>query len=178
MKKFFLALILIIIFESSSFAARDRNLKSLKVRAANGDSEAMYTIGLMYHDGDGVNQDYAEALKWYKKAAEADNPKAYDNMGWMYQHGQGVNQDYKKAFECYQEGAEGDVPRSINQLGYFYENGMYVEADNEKAIDYYIRAANLGNVVSQYNAGRYYEYVKKDFSEAFRRRAFLLPRVS
>jgi TPR repeat protein len=38
-------------------------------------------------------QDYAEAVKWYRKAAEQGDVKAQSNLGVMYASGQGVKQD-------------------------------------------------------------------------------------
>ena len=38
--------------------------------AKQGHIVAQYYLGLMYDEGQGVNQDYAEALKWYRRAAE------------------------------------------------------------------------------------------------------------
>jgi TPR repeat protein len=55
-------------------------------------------LGLpVYDDGDGVPQDYAEALKWYRKAADQGNASAQFNLGKMYDNGQGVPQDYVQA---------------------------------------------------------------------------------
>jgi TPR repeat protein len=36
----------------------------------NGDADAQLLLGIMYEGGQGVSQDYAEALKWYRKAAK------------------------------------------------------------------------------------------------------------
>ena len=35
-----------------------------------GDAESQYLLGLCYGNGTGVTQDYKEAVKWYKKAAD------------------------------------------------------------------------------------------------------------
>ena len=51
----------------------------------------------MYHAGQGVPQDYAQAVKWYRKAAEQGYAKAQNNLGVMYRIGQGVPQDYAQA---------------------------------------------------------------------------------
>src|SRR5262249_49188828 len=48
-----------------------------------------------------VAQDYQEALKWYRKAAEQGLPQAQCNMGLMYYFGQGVAQDYVRAHMWY-----------------------------------------------------------------------------
>jgi len=41
-----------------------------------------------------VPQNYAEALKWYRKAAEQGHVQAQLNLGAMYINGTGVRQDY------------------------------------------------------------------------------------
>ena len=50
-----------------------------------------------YANGRGVPQDYAEAAKWYRKAADQGNAYAQSNLGWMYANGRGVPQDYVQA---------------------------------------------------------------------------------
>ncbi len=44
----------------------------------------------MYDEGLGVTQDYAEAMKWYRKAAEQGHAGAQHNLGFMYTEGQGI----------------------------------------------------------------------------------------
>ena len=44
-------------------------------------------------NGPGVPQDYAEAVKWYRKAAERGDALAQNNLGFMYDYGQGVPED-------------------------------------------------------------------------------------
>jgi TPR repeat protein len=51
----------------------------------------------MYAHGEGVRQDYAEALRWYHKAAEHGEAAAQFNLGLMYAAGQGAPQDYVQA---------------------------------------------------------------------------------
>jgi hypothetical protein len=48
----------------------------------------------MYFTGQGVLQDYAEAGKWYRKAADQGFAEAQFNLGKMYYRGQGVPKDY------------------------------------------------------------------------------------
>jgi TPR repeat protein len=47
----------------------------------------------MYEKGQGVRQDYANAVKWYRKAAEQGYPKAQYDLGFMYANGRGVRRD-------------------------------------------------------------------------------------
>ena len=60
-------------------------------------SKPQYNIGLMYADGEGVKQDYGEAVKWYRMAAEQGLALAQNNMGFMYANGRGVPKDFAAA---------------------------------------------------------------------------------
>ena len=51
----------------------------------------------MYDTGRGVPQDYAEALRWYRLAAEQGNTSAQFRLGVAYGTGRGVPQDYVSA---------------------------------------------------------------------------------
>jgi TPR repeat protein len=51
----------------------------------------------MYDTGQGVPQDYQEAERWYRLAAEQGHAKAQYNLGVMYTNGKGVPQDYVQA---------------------------------------------------------------------------------
>ena len=51
----------------------------------------------MYEKGQGVPQDYQEAVKWYRLSAEQGFAEAQYNLGVMYYNGQGVPQDYVSA---------------------------------------------------------------------------------
>ena len=45
-------------------------LKKFLPLAEQGNASAQYNLGVMYANGRGVPQDYAEAMKWYRLAAE------------------------------------------------------------------------------------------------------------
>ena len=45
-------------------------LQLLRPLAAQGSAQAQYKLGLMYQAGEGVSQNYAEAAKWFRKAAD------------------------------------------------------------------------------------------------------------
>jgi hypothetical protein len=52
----------------------------------------------MHYKGNGVPQNYSEAMKWYKKAADQGYTEAQYNLGVMYYFGKGVPQNYAKAY--------------------------------------------------------------------------------
>jgi len=51
--------------------------------------------------GHGVPQNYGEALKWYKKAAEQGLAFAQLNLAAMYKKGEGVLKNYVKVYAHY-----------------------------------------------------------------------------
>ena len=64
-------------------------------------AEANLNLGDMYRDGDGVPKDDAEAVRWYRLAAEQGHARAAYNLGLMYETGEGVPQDYVRAHMWY-----------------------------------------------------------------------------
>jgi hypothetical protein len=63
----------------------------------------------MYHKGQGVPQDYAQATAWYQKAAEQGNYQAQCNLGFMYDNGLGVTQNYAAAYYWFAIAAHGET---------------------------------------------------------------------
>jgi len=46
--------------------------------AEQGDAEAQYNLGVRYANGEGVPEDYKEAVKWFRKAAEQGFAAAHE----------------------------------------------------------------------------------------------------
>jgi branched-chain amino acid aminotransferase len=51
-------------------------------------------LGISYYLGKGVPQDYAESVRWYRKAATAGDAAGQCNLGLAYANGEGVPQNY------------------------------------------------------------------------------------
>ena len=66
--------------------------------AEQGDARAQLSLGGMYYNGQGVQQDYPEAAKWTRKAAEQGYAPAQAHLGVLYWNGQGVQQDVVLAY--------------------------------------------------------------------------------
>ena len=54
---------------------------------------AQVNLGAMYDQGEGVPEDDAEAVKWYRLAAGQGYAEAQHNLGLMYVQGRGVPED-------------------------------------------------------------------------------------
>ena len=67
-------------------AARSRFL-AVEAKAKQGDARAQYSLGVCYYEGYVVAKDYAESMKWYRKAAEQGHACAQYNLGFCYYQG-------------------------------------------------------------------------------------------
>ncbi len=88
-------------------------------------------------EGSSVPQDYARAVKWYRKAAEQGDASSQNNLGIMYDNGQCVTQDYAKALQWFRKAAEQGDASSQNNLGNMYRSGRGVLQDYAEAHMWY-----------------------------------------
>src|SRR5260221_11633541 len=145
-------------------------LTDIRAKAEKGNAECQYVLGLTFTFGYlGVAQDYAEAVKWYRKAADQNYAWAESNLGAFYEQGQGVVKDDVEAVKWYRKAAnQGDIVAQSN-LGAMYADGHGVPQDYVEAVKWYRKAAEQGFAGGQYNLGRCYglgQGVTKDYMEA------------
>ena len=76
----------------------------------------MYNLGNHYLAGRGVPQDYGEAIKWYRRAAEQDILPAMNNLGVIYATGQGVKRNETEAIKWYRKAAQKGDQTAIRNL--------------------------------------------------------------
>jgi TPR repeat protein len=114
---------------------REQKFANTEKKAAGGNVQAQYTLGLMYEQGYGVTQDKSRAVLCYRKAAEEGHVQAQYRLGYLYYHGQGVPRaiDLQQATEWYEKAAEQrDVPAQAD-LGNMHLVGDGVPKDISKA---------------------------------------------
>ena len=58
--------------------------KACRIRAEQGDASAQVSLGKLYYRGKGVSRNYAEAVRWYRKAAEQGDANGQTSLGYMY----------------------------------------------------------------------------------------------
>lgn len=97
--------------------------------AEGGNADAQVNVGAMYANGEGVEQNFAEALKWYRLSAEQGNAAAQNRLGSMYDDGVGIAQNFEEAAKWYRRSADqGNVGAQIN-LGAMCAKGVGVPKD-------------------------------------------------
>ncbi|MGA3213586.1 MAG: tetratricopeptide repeat protein, partial [Terriglobales bacterium] len=131
--------------------------------AAQYHTYAQFKLGCMYEGGEGVPQDqgeafhcycdasdsawddfwlrdYAEAAKWYRKAAELGYGAAQYYLGFAYRYGEGVTQDDIEAAKWFRKAAEQGHAHAQYDLGRAYYRGEGVPQDHGEALKWYSRA--------------------------------------
>ncbi|WP_243688902.1 tetratricopeptide repeat protein [Geotalea toluenoxydans] len=70
----------------------------------------------MYDQGDGIKQDWKEAVKWYRKSADQGFDQAQFSLGLMYFHGHGVKQNRREAIRWFVKAAKNGSEEAIRTL--------------------------------------------------------------
>ena len=74
-------------------------IEDMTVLAEKGNAEAQYTLGLVYDKGESVPEDDAEAVRWYRRAAEQGYAEAQNSLGEIYfNDGEGVPENLVQAY--------------------------------------------------------------------------------
>jgi TPR repeat protein len=149
---------------------REKSLQLIQQGVREGHPVSMRALGWIYERGEGgIAQDYTIAVKWYRKAADAGAPNAYNLLGKLYEQGNGVKQSYSDAAKLYEEACNGGVAQGCTNLGYMYRTGKGVKQDYARAIELYEKGCGGGNARGCTNLGYMYDSgqgVKQDYHRA------------
>ena len=114
-------------------AVQGTDVNRLLNRADAGDSTAQYEMALRYADGEGVPQNYRDAMAWFAKAAANGNDNAQWKLGLGYIKGIGVPHDERKAVVRFKRAANHGNIRAQNALSDLYLSGRGVPRDFVRA---------------------------------------------
>ena len=124
-----------------------------------------YKIGKKFYN----RGNYAEAVKWYRKAANKGDNKARNDLGNCYYGEKGVEKDELEAVRWFWDAAVQGDAEAQNSLGDCYYYGKGVEVNETEAAEWYQGAADKGHADAQTKIGNCYYYgngVKKDYAKA------------
>jgi hypothetical protein len=74
------------------------SIDQLRQMAEKGDPAAQNLLGLHYVNGEGVNADEREAVRWFTKAAEQGNVPSQSKLGSLYFRGRSIPQNFNQAY--------------------------------------------------------------------------------
>ena len=84
--------------------------------AEQGDTETQFNLGTRYFFGEGLLEDKAEGIKWYRKAAKQGHAEAQYNLGMCYFYGYGVLEDKAEGLKLFCEAAGQGHAKAKEQL--------------------------------------------------------------
>ena len=99
-----------------------------------------------YNERKGFAQDFYEAARWFRKAADQGDADAQFHLGSMYMHGRGVKQYYKEASRWYLKAADQGNAGAQYNIGLMYKQGRGVKQDEKKALRWLLKAAEQGHI--------------------------------
>lgn len=108
-------------------------LEEMRPLAEKGEAKAQYDYALMFEIGLVVNQNQAEAARWYMKSAAQGYPYAQNNLGVMYEEGRGVERDDAKAADLFRQAARKGLAKAQFSLGRMYAEGRGLIGDPVQA---------------------------------------------
>ena len=88
--------------------------------SAKEDPVSQFQLGAKYYIGDGVEQNYEEAAKWFMMAAKQGYSQAQYNLAVMYEDGEGVKENIDEALKWYKKSAEQgneDAKEALEKMG-------------------------------------------------------------
>lgn len=103
--------------------------------------------------------DYINAAKYYKLAADANLSPAQYELAKLYMRGEGVQINFKEAFRLFYLAATNDLPwpGAYTNLGLLYYEGVGVERNLNESIKWYKKGAEVGDSEAMYCLGLSYQ---------------------
>ena len=98
-------------------------LEDVRPCAEQGDARVQFILGMAYRIGDegefgidGVPQDDAEAVRWFRLAAEQGHEFVQQDLGSIHENGRGVPKDYVLAYMWSNlAAAQGNIPAGLRR---------------------------------------------------------------
>jgi uncharacterized protein len=113
--------------------ARDR--QDLIIYAEAGHAPSQRALADCYRIGDQLTkQDYAEAIRWYRLAAEKGDAAAQNDLGSMHLNAMGVPKDATEAAKWYRKSAEQGLAMAMFHYALRCLHGDGVEQDDAEAV--------------------------------------------
>ena len=127
-------------FQAGNFFTKESHLA-----ADPTDASEQVLLARMYYLGEGVPQDFTEAVKWFRLAANQGVAFAQYSLGVAYDFGTGVPKDFTEAVKWYRLAAAQGYALAQFNLGLMYARGTGVPEDYVQAYKWWNLAAAAGN---------------------------------
>lgn len=147
----------------------EEGIRLLTLSAMQGFDVAMYRLGKLYLQGEVVEKNVGEALRWFWKADAKDNPYAQYQLGKIYLKGENVSANYVTAQRMFEKSVRQGNAYAMYSLAKMHLQGTAKYSDIYYAVRLLSEAAKRGNQWAEYQLGKMYLYgqgVDKDYELA------------
>ncbi len=144
---------------------------SLRHAAANGDASAQYEVARRFGLGQGVEQDFEQAVMWYMQAAAKGFAPAQYRLATLYERGRGVEKSLGRAQVWYQRAAQLGNVKAMHNLAVVSTALDRNNPDYQAAVYWFKQAASRNLADSQFNLAILYQNgvgVPQNLVEAYR----------
>lgn len=140
------------LYENNHDYVKAKEMYEIAIKEHNS-SYAMMSLGDLYSDGLGGEENTELAEKWYKESIQSGNDYAITRLGMLY----GNLEKYDEAIKCYEVAIKKGDPVAMNSMGLLYQHGFGVKRDIQKAVKLYQDASNNDGVGGLIDLGLLYE---------------------
>lgn len=156
-------------------------LPFLYAAAEQEEPRALFTLGLMYRAGDGVEANRELSLRLITRAAELGMPLASAEAGMTLLSRNDSGEDVQRGLYFLRTGASSSIGPAAYRLAKLYLTGQHLERDTGLAVQWLTRANDLGVATATVWLAELYEKglgVTADSIHAAELRAQALPKLS
>ncbi len=118
--------------------------------------EAPNSLGILYLQGAGVEEDYTKARLLFEEALRRGSKEVYKSLGFIYKTGRGVPIDSDRALIYFMKPAQEGDAMSQNEIGTIYQSKSNDEAYRQAAL-WYEKAAEQDYDPALYNLALLYK---------------------
>ena len=122
----------------------EETVDQLKAKAAAGDRHAHERLATIYFQGDGVEKDHAQALRWATKPAEQDDVMCAGMIAQIHYQGRGVKRDLPAALAWFKRAAALGDANAAFTAGLMNDEGHGVPRNPVEALAWYRLSLKLG----------------------------------
>jgi len=131
-------------------------IDSIYERTKKGDANAMNEMGVLYHNGRGVDQSFSNAMAWYEEAVNHDSSDAWVNIGILYDFGHGVDVNYNHVTSMFIRAMSLGNEWAAKNI-FFQPKVKGTNPDFKEIMAWFKERAELGDAGAMYNVGLLYE---------------------
>ena len=139
-------------YEEAGKSKADFDVKIDGKKGVNWKNYGLSRAAMIYYFGEeGVQQNRAKAIEYFKKAAENGDEDEIPNyfLGLEYLNGKHLEKDYEKARTCFENGVYHMQAWALACLDYMYETGKVQSSEYKSAAQWYTEKKVNGKAAEQ-----------------------------